>query len=61
MSRERSSKTSLEPFRPFWFDEALKREGEPEAIPLEADTRADICIVGGGLHGTLDSPDAQGK
>ena len=47
MSRERSSKTSSEPFRPFWFDEALKREGEPEAIPLEADTRADICIVGG--------------
>lgn len=51
MSRERSSKTSSEPFRPFWFDEALKREGEPEAIPLEADTRADICIVGGGYTG----------
>jgi putative aminophosphonate oxidoreductase len=38
-------------FRPYWFDEALKREGDPQPRPLMEDLRADICIVGGGYTG----------
>jgi glycine/D-amino acid oxidase-like deaminating enzyme len=38
-------------FRPYWFDEALKREGDPQPRPLMEDIRADICIVGGGYTG----------
>ena len=37
--------------RPFWFDEALKHEGEPAVQPLQGDTTADVCIVGGGYTG----------
>ncbi|MGB0991954.1 MAG: FAD-dependent oxidoreductase [Akkermansiaceae bacterium] len=41
----------MEPFRPFWYDEALKQEGEPEAVPLQEDISADVCIIGGGYTG----------
>lgn len=37
--------------RPYWFDEALKQEREPEVQPLRGDTSADVCIVGGGYTG----------
>jgi putative aminophosphonate oxidoreductase len=35
--------------RSLWLDEALA--GEEDAPPLEGDTRADVCIVGGGFTG----------
>jgi putative aminophosphonate oxidoreductase len=38
-------------FRPYWFDEALKREGAPQPRPLTEDITADVCIVGGGYTG----------
>ncbi len=39
------------PFRPYWFDEALKRETELDPTPLTGDIDADVCIVGGGYTG----------
>lgn len=39
------------PFRPYWLDRALNREGNPEAGPLLSDIQADVCIVGGGYTG----------
>ena len=38
-------------FRPFWFDQALKQEGEPQANPLTENISADVCIIGGGYTG----------
>lgn len=38
-------------FRPFWFDQALKQEGEPQATPLDQHITADVCIIGGGYTG----------
>lgn len=31
-------------FRPFWFHEALKQEGNPRPRVLEENIRADVCI-----------------
>lgn len=45
--RENSEKT----FRPYWFDEALKQEGEPKPKPLDRPIETDVCIVGGGYTG----------
>ncbi|MDT4800722.1 FAD-dependent oxidoreductase [Pseudomonas jinjuensis] len=36
--------------RPFWLDQALKLDSD-RATPLQQDTRADVCIVGGGYTG----------
>ena len=47
----KSEDTSENQFRPFWFDEALKMEGEPKATPLNSNITADVCIVGGGYTG----------
>ena len=38
-------------FRPYMFDQALQREGNPLPQPLEQDLGTDICIVGGGYTG----------
>ena len=45
------SRSDEETFRPYWFDEALKREGEPEVTPLNGHIASDVCIVGGGYTG----------
>ncbi|MBI3909017.1 MAG: FAD-dependent oxidoreductase, partial [Pseudomonas fluorescens] len=37
--------------RPFWLDQALKADTSETCPPLEGDTRADVCIVGGGYTG----------
>ncbi|MCW2271870.1 Gamma-glutamylputrescine oxidoreductase [compost metagenome] len=37
--------------RPFWLQQALDQEDAPACPPLAADTRADVCIVGGGYTG----------
>ncbi|MED5611002.1 FAD-dependent oxidoreductase [Pseudomonas sp. JH-2] len=36
--------------RPFWLDQALQHDSD-RAAPLQQDTRADVCIVGGGYTG----------
>jgi hypothetical protein len=41
---------SVEYPRSFWLEEALAQE-PPDASPLHGDTRADVCIVGGGYTG----------
>lgn len=38
-------------FRPYWYGQALKEEGEPQANPLTEDIKADVCIIGGGYTG----------
>jgi putative aminophosphonate oxidoreductase len=38
-------------YRPYWFDKALRLEGEPIATPLSEDIDTDVCIVGGGYTG----------
>ena len=45
------SRSDAGTFRPYWFDEALKREGEPEVTPLNGHIASDVCIVGGGYTG----------
>ncbi|MFL6691640.1 MAG: FAD-dependent oxidoreductase [Ramlibacter sp.] len=37
--------------RPFWIAQALAQEGGEAAPPLRGDTRANLCIVGGGFTG----------
>lgn len=37
--------------RPFWLAQALAAESVPPAPPLAGNTRADVCIVGGGYTG----------
>lgn len=37
--------------RPFWLDQALKAHPEAPCAPLQQETRADVCIVGGGYTG----------
>ena len=37
--------------RPFWLDEALKAQPSEPSAPLQNETRADVCIVGGGYTG----------
>ncbi|MGF6554520.1 putative aminophosphonate oxidoreductase [Pseudomonas sp. S30_BP2TU TE3576] len=37
--------------RPFWLDQALKADASETCAPLEGDSRADVCIVGGGYTG----------
>ncbi|WP_191632421.1 FAD-dependent oxidoreductase [Pseudomonas fluorescens] len=39
------------PMRPFWLEQALAAESCAPCEPLAADTRADVCIVGGGYTG----------
>ncbi|WP_258054818.1 hypothetical protein, partial [Pseudomonas aeruginosa] len=39
------------PFRPFGLDRPLRPERAPPCPPLAGDTRADVCIVGGGYTG----------
>ncbi|WP_330927112.1 FAD-dependent oxidoreductase [Candidatus Sororendozoicomonas aggregata] len=41
----------MESFRPYWYDQALKEEGEPQANPLTEEISADVCIIGGGYTG----------
>ena len=36
--------------RPFWLAQALQHDSD-RAAPLQQDTRADVCIVGGGYTG----------
>ena len=36
--------------RPFWLEQALKADASP-APSLSGETRADVCIVGGGFTG----------
>lgn len=43
--------TAVSAPRSLWLDEALAAEGGADAAPLEMDTRADVCIVGGGYAG----------
>ncbi|MCH2183075.1 MAG: FAD-dependent oxidoreductase [Mariniblastus sp.] len=38
-------------FRPYMFDQALQREGNPLPRPLDQHVDADVCIVGGGYTG----------
>jgi putative aminophosphonate oxidoreductase len=37
--------------RPYWLDQALKNQYATPCPPLQQDTRADVCIVGGGYTG----------
>ncbi|MFZ6044558.1 FAD-dependent oxidoreductase [Pseudomonas sp. CR3202] len=37
--------------RPYWLDQALRTEHSVSCPPLAQDTRADVCIVGGGYTG----------
>ena len=37
--------------RPFWLEQALAAESCAPCEPLVGDTRADVCIVGGGYTG----------
>ena len=37
--------------RPFWLEQALAAQSCPPSAPLSGDTRADVCIVGGGYTG----------
>ena len=37
--------------RPFWIAQALAEDGQAPAPALRGDTRADLCIVGGGFTG----------
>jgi putative aminophosphonate oxidoreductase len=37
--------------RPYWLDQALKNQPDTPCPPLQQDTRADVCIVGGGYTG----------
>ena len=37
--------------RPFWLEQALAVEACAPCEPLRGDTRADVCIVGGGYTG----------
>ena len=48
--------------RSFWLQQALGAEGAEtaEAPPLDGDTRADVCIVGGGFTGLWTAPAPQG-
>ena len=46
-------------FRPFWLDQALRSEHAAPCPPLAGDTRADVCIVGGGYR-PVDRHHAQG-
>ncbi|MBB5189745.1 putative aminophosphonate oxidoreductase [Silvimonas terrae] len=39
------------PFRPFWLAQALAREPVRPMPPLQGDTTADVCIIGGGFTG----------
>ena len=38
-------------FRPYMFDQALQREGNPQPRPLDQHVDTDVCIVGGGYTG----------
>ncbi|GAA5174893.1 FAD-dependent oxidoreductase [Niveibacterium umoris] len=38
-------------FRPFWLEQALRREDPPTPVPLRGEHSADVCIVGGGYTG----------
>ncbi len=38
-------------FRPYWYDQALKYEGEPQPNPLTEHLSVDVCIIGGGYTG----------
>lgn len=37
--------------RPFWLEQALSAESAVDCPPLQGDTEADVCIVGGGYTG----------
>ncbi|WP_460164009.1 FAD-dependent oxidoreductase [Pseudomonas sp. S2_F03] len=37
--------------RPYWLDQALQNQSATPCPPLQQDTRADVCIVGGGYTG----------
>src|SRR3990167_4815826 len=37
--------------RPYWLDQALKTQPDSPCPPLRQNTRADVCIVGGGYTG----------
>lgn len=37
--------------RPYWLDQALKNQSDTPCPPLRQNTRADVCIVGGGYTG----------
>ena len=37
--------------RPYWLDQALKNQPATPCPALQQDTRADVCIVGGGYTG----------
>lgn len=37
--------------RPYWLDQALKDQPATPCPPLQEETRADVCIVGGGYTG----------
>ncbi len=37
--------------RPYWLDQALRNQPATPCPPLQQDTRADVCIVGGGYTG----------
>ncbi|WP_085728620.1 FAD-dependent oxidoreductase [Pseudomonas sp. R37(2017)] len=37
--------------RPYWLEQALKDQPDTPCPPLQQDTRADVCIVGGGYTG----------
>ncbi|MGE7956063.1 FAD-dependent oxidoreductase [Pseudomonas sp. NPDC089530] len=39
------------PMRPFWLEQALNSERAADCPPLQGDTSADVCIVGGGYTG----------
>jgi putative aminophosphonate oxidoreductase len=37
--------------RPYWLDRALQQDNTEPRAPLQGETRADVCIVGGGYTG----------
>ena len=41
----------MKDYQPFWFKEALQREGDPHTVTLSTDISTDLCIVGGGYTG----------
>ena len=41
----------MKTFKPYWYEQALREEGDPEPQPLREHIRADVCIIGGGYTG----------
>ena len=41
----------MKSYQPFWFNEAIQKEGNLNPMQLQQDTVTDVCVVGGGFTG----------